>query len=207
VSLPPAAPAVVTTCRAVAFLALLSCWPATAAADWLITPFFGVTFGADTSFVDLEEATDRRKSTFGVAGAVLGEGIVGVEVEFARTPRFFERGSGAFVSDSNVTTLMGSLVVTTPLSVTRESLRPYVVGGLGLMHAASDDLADIFTFESDVLGMSVGGGALGFFGDTVGVRLDLRYFRNVTEGSGAGIEFGPTRLRYWRGSVGLTLRY
>ena len=51
--------------------------------------------------------------------------------------------------------------------------------------------------------MNVGGGAVGFLSDHVGVRFDLRYFRNIKGVSQEDLEdfpvtLGePVRLRYW----------
>ena len=39
---------------------------------------------------------------------------------------------------SRVTTLSGNVMVAAPLAITRESLRPYVVAGLGLTQARTE---------------------------------------------------------------------
>ena len=59
-------------------------------------------------------------------------------------PGFFQNSSGTgLVIGSRVTTLTGSVIVALPLSVTHESLRPYAVGGLGVLHATSEDLLSL----------------------------------------------------------------
>ena len=128
-------------------LAVLAAWPVDVRAEILVAPFVGGAFAGQTTLplFGLQPADPSaalsKSLVIGVAGLWLGPGILGVEGEVASAPGFFELGDGrpAFVS-SNFTTVSGSLVVTAPLSVTRESLRPYVVGGLGLLHVGVDDL-------------------------------------------------------------------
>ena len=76
--------------------------------------------------------------------------------------------------------LMGNVVLATPRSL--ESLRPAAVlsGGLGLIHASAEDQLDLLAYRLNLLGLNVGGGAVGFLSDRVGLRFDLRYFRNIS---------------------------
>jgi opacity protein-like surface antigen len=175
-------------------------------AEWFIVPFTGRSFGGETNYVDLDQASERPNVSFGVSGGFVGSGFVGVEVDVATQPGFFQRAVPNLVTSSSVTTVMGNLIVTTPLSLTQESLRPYLVAGLGLLHASNDDLAETFTFQRDLLGFTLGGGVTGYFTDSVGVRLDLRYMRHVNEDESPGVGLGPTRLGLWRVSIGITLR-
>lgn len=190
-----------------ALSALLLCSSA-ASADWLIIPHLGTVFGGDTTIVDLDQGAGSRKFTFGGGLVWLSDGLFGVEADVGHTPHFFERSSrGALVLDSTVTTITGSVLVTMPLSVTRESLRPYVVGGVGLMHASSNDAADIFSFDSNLSSMNLGGGVIGFLSPFTGVRFDLRHFRNLAPDGSATTTSGSTRLSFWRASVGVVIRY
>jgi opacity protein-like surface antigen len=195
------------TVRLVVLLGLFAAVPGAAAADWFVVPFTGASFGSQTNYIDLDSATERTNVVYGVSGGFIGQGIVGVEIDFCLAPGFFERADPALVTSSRVTTVMGNLVLAPPLSFTREGLRPYLVVGLGLMHAASDDFSDVFTFRRDLLGLTAGGGASGYFTDRVGVRFDVRYLRNVSEPEPGSVGFGPTRLSLWRASIGLALRY
>ena len=142
---------------------LASCTARPAAADWFFVPFSGATFGSETNYVDLDSAAGRTNVVFGVSAGVIGRGFLGLELDSGIAPGFFEREGSDLVTSSRVTTVMGNVIVTTPLSFSGEGLRPYVVGGLGLLHAASDDFSDVFTFRRDLLGMTVGGGATGYF--------------------------------------------
>jgi hypothetical protein len=179
-----------------------------AAAEWLIIPHLGAVFGGDTTIVDLDQSAGSSKFTFGGSLAWLSSGILGVEADVAHTPHFFERSSrGALVLDSTMTTVTGSVLAAMPLSVTRESLRPYLVGGVGLMHASSNDAVGIFSFDSNLLSMNVGGGVIGFLTPFTGVRFDLRHFRNLAPDGSATTTSGSTRLSFWRASAGVVVRY
>lgn len=194
--------------RALAFTALAAAAsPSTAAADWLLVPHTGLKFGGGTTLVDLETAAPEKKMPLGLSVMWLGTGMIGAEADLTFIPDYFDRKNADLVTGSSVRTVMGSLVIAAPLRLTRESLRPYVVGGVGLLHSESEDFAGLFTFKSDLWGMNVGGGVIGFLSDGFGVRLDLRYFRNISEERQQGVVFGDTRLSYWRAGVGLVFAY
>jgi len=186
---------------------LLLCAPtAKAHADWLITPFLGTSFGAETSFLVFDEGAGR-KLTFGGSVALIGSGILGIEADVGHTPGFFQGDDRrGLVLSSRVTTMSGNVIVAAPLALTRESLRPYVVAGLGLMQARTKNAADLFPVDRNLLGLTVGAGALGLLTDRTGLRFDLRHIRAI---SGATNPFVPgvSRLRFWRATAGVTVRY
>ena len=103
---------------------------------------------------------------------------------------------------------MGNVVVAVPKRVTKESLRPYASGGLGLMQPKAEDFLGVFPVDRSLLGMNVGGGVIGFITRRTGVRWDIRRFRTVKgkEDSGAFAN-ASARLSYWRGTMGLVIRY
>jgi len=171
---------------AVALLLLLCAPPADAHADWLITPFLGTSLAGETTFLIFEEGAGR-KMTLGASVVLLGDGILGLEADVGHTPRFFEGNDPlGLVLTSRVTTVSGNVIVAAPLALTRESLRPYLVGGLGLMQARSKHVAGLFPVEQDLLGLSLGAGAIGFVTERTGLRFDLRHFKAIT---GAGSPF------------------
>lgn len=171
-------------------------------------PFLGLTFGGGTDLVDLERASGDTKVTFGTAAAGISRAGLGIEADIGYSPGFFQKGNLRLVASSSVFTMMGNVVVAAPERITRYTLRPYVSGGLGLMRVHIEDVLDIFPLDARLLGMNVGGGAVGFFTDRTGIRWDLRYFRNLTspdETSGFGSR--SEKLSYWRGSVAVVLKY
>jgi opacity protein-like surface antigen len=192
--------------RALLFACLVVCGlPAGAAADWIVTPFAGLKFGGETNFVDLEREAGKTKVAVGGAGGWLGDGVFGWEVDLAHVPRFFQRGGAGLVASSHVTTLTGSVLVALPRRLTRESLRPYAVGGVGVMHVAIVDVLRVFKVDSTVAGLAVGGGVMGPLSRHASLRLDLRYLRNLTESDDPA--FGATTLRFWRATAGVVLHY
>lgn len=188
-------------------LVLASASPA--AADWFIAPYLGLKFGGTTNLVDLEEGAGNTKLLFGASAGFLGDGILGVEGDFGYYPRFFERSRGigsGLVARSQVLTLTGNVIVAMPRRLTGLSLRPFLIGGGGLMRASIDDVIGALSFESNLFGIAVGGGATGAISNRSSLRFDLRYFRNVSHGEDT-VGFGPTHLSFWRTSVGLSVRY
>jgi hypothetical protein len=184
-------------------------WPdAAEAQDLLFIPYLGFTFGGDSSlFADLESGSGESASAVGGSVALLGEGILGVEGDIGYVPGFFERGEAQIVfPGSFVTSLTGSVILTLPLAITRESLRPYVIAGGGVIWAEARDVASVFEIRSTMPALNFGGGAIGFLSNTVGVRFDLRYIRSLGAGDDQIAGLGP-RVKYWRGSVGLVLKY
>jgi hypothetical protein len=194
--------------RLLVALLLSVCAPATPArADWLITPFVGTSFGGETTFLVLEAGAGSRM-TLGASVALLGAGILGVEADVAHTPKFFEgENPTGLVLSSRVTTITGNVMLAAPLSLTRESLRPYLVGGLGLLQGRSRHAGGVFPLDEDRLGLSLGGGAIGFVTDRTGLRFDVRHIKAITGADGPLARDGVSRLSFWRASVGVTLRY
>lgn len=193
--------------RALVLAALcLSTRPA-AAEDLFLVPVLGVSFGGGTSIFDPEKAAGRPKLAIGGGLLWLGEGVLGVDGEVAFIAGYFER-DGALVTRSAVTTAIGSLVVSVPRRWVGWSLRPYGVAGAGLIRVTSRDVLGVLPVAENLRGLRFGGGAIGFFSDTVGMKLDLSYFRTVGgQGEVGGIAFGRARLTFWRGAAGLVLRF
>ena len=56
--------------------------------------------------------------------------------------------------------------------------------------------------------MNLGGGAVGFLTRDTGLRWDVRYFRSIKgEDTSGTFTSGETRLNYWRGTMGVVIRY
>ena len=178
-----------------------------ARADFLITPFIGSAFAGSTTLLDLDTgAASAKHWTFGGGAAWLSDQVLGVEADFAMVPGFFENSSGTgLITGSRVTTLTGNVLAALPLSVSRESLRPYVTGGLGLIHATADDLIGL-NESGDWLGLQVGAGAIGLISERTGVRFDLRHSRALSRDTTLRGE-RTSKLSFWRATVGFTLRY
>lgn len=195
--------------RAAAFGALLLLHSPQASADWLITPFIGMKFSGETTFLVLERGAGERGVTFGGSVALLSNGLLGIEADVAHTSRFFEEDHPPIplIRSSRVTTIGGNVLVAAPVSFTRESLRPYLVGGLGLIQARVQDLANLLPLKRDLLGLTLGVGANGMLSERTGVRFDLRRLKAITGEGGEFAADGVSRLSFWRASLGVIMRY
>jgi opacity protein-like surface antigen len=188
--------------------------PTKASADWLLTPFVGWNWGGSADLLDFDDFDDEfeQRANFGASLAWMGAGVIGFEVDFGYTPNFFEntQGSGDFeFGDSNVTTLMGNLVLGIPIGgQTGGGFRPYGVAGLGLIKSRIGDPEDFFSVDSTDWGFNVGGGAMFFFSDKFGLRGDIRYFRSLEDNEPDDeFDVGFADFRFWRGSIGATFRF
>jgi hypothetical protein len=181
--------------------------PARAQTDLLIVPFIGMKFGGKTSIALGEETVGEKKVTFGVSSMLLSANFLGIEGDLEQIPQFFGPGLGRTVTSSGVTTLTGNVIIAVPKTVTQESLRPYVVAGIGLMHARLSTQVDLLDTKSNLLGLDIGGGVIGFVSPRAGARFELRHFKNLTDDASGAVTIGGTKLSFWRLTAGLVLRY
>ena len=179
-----------------------------ARADIIITPFVGKTFAAQTTFLTVS-TVEKQTWVVGTSAAWLTSSIIGAEVDFAYAPRFFGQDAlnGLIVPGSNVTSLTGNVLLTLPVSVTRESLRPYVSAGMGVLHAGVDDPLGLLTIDRNMLALSIGGGAIGFVNSRAGVRFDLRHIRSTSTDVDRATLLTEPRLGFWRATIGVAIRY
>src|SRR6185503_14303804 len=94
--------------RLVVMLFVLS--PSAAQADWIFTPHFGTTFGAD--------ATGREHPVIGGAIAVFDEGAFGWEADISFVPDSFAGRYGAVDfngTNSHVLAAMGNALIGVPV--------------------------------------------------------------------------------------------
>jgi hypothetical protein len=191
----------------VALATLLLAWatPSKAFAEWQLRPFIGATFGGSTTLFDLDQAAGESKFTVGANAVLLGE-FLGVEADLGHTPGFFERKTQNLIVGSRVTTLTGNVVLALPKRLAQYSLRPYVVGGAGIMYARSEDVIDVLPVSRTLAALDVGGGVTGFFTNRVGVSWDVRYFRTIGAGSNTGVSIGNEQLSFWRAMMAGVIR-
>ncbi len=181
---------------------------APASADVFVSPFLGLKFRGDSNELDLDRKDGARdaKTSVGLSGVVVMDKGLGIELELAHQPRFFESQSSNIVTRSGVTTLGGNVMLAVPISITRESLRPYAVGGLSWMHASAQDLFGFAPVSNDFLGLTLGVGAVGFIGDVTGLRFDLRYLKSISSTDVSDLSGDRARISFWRATVGFVFR-
>jgi hypothetical protein len=209
---------VATAIRALLFSAILTIGvPGVAHAEWQLAPFLGRTFKVDTNIVDLDLTQGNAHWNFGGTVTLIGAGPVGVEGLIVYTPGFFqqEEPPGQSVTQSLIVSsrslaMMGNVVLTTPRRWNEYGLRPFLSGGIGLLQVRADDFLDVFPLRANLWGYNIGGGAVGFLTEVVGVRFDVRYFKNlkaIDDPDIPTIDFREGHVRYWTAGVGLVLRY
>ncbi len=133
-----------------------------ARADGFVEPFAGVTFGG---------TADTHRYVYGGRVGFIGN-VAGFEADFGYAPNFFSGSDkfGDFQGKLNITTLMGNLLIGgAPMG--SGGVRPYLVGGFGLMRGLVSSPNDLF---SDVtrndFALDVGGGLQGYFNQHVGPK-------------------------------------
>ncbi|HJZ70241.1 MAG TPA: outer membrane beta-barrel protein [Vicinamibacterales bacterium] len=175
--------------------------PMPARADGFFIPWVGSGFGNNIQ--------DGR-GTFGVSGGAMGAGgVVGGEVDFGWNPSFF--GPSGQFGNNSVIDVIGNVIVGVPIGGTRGGgIRPYLVGGGGLIRTQFDQTTSPFNpvTSRNMFGWDAGGGVMGFFSDHVGLRGDLRYLR-ATHDINSGInsiDLKNNRLDFWRASIGVVFR-
>jgi opacity protein-like surface antigen len=170
---------------------------APARADGFITPYVGFNFGGDSAnCATLTNCQDKR-TNWGVSfGGTTG--IIGFEEDIGYAKDFFGHSP---TGDSSVLTVMSDLMILVPAG----PIRPYVIGGIGLIHPHVQFSASDLSFDSNTLGWDLGGGLNLFLAPHVGVRGDVRHlhtFQDVTLGV-----FGNEKVDFWRASAGVTFSF
>src|SRR5262249_37332543 len=137
----------------IAAIAAVACAaaPRPASADSTVTPFVGWNTGrsaaGDGPHGSTPTSTFEHKISLGVSVAGMANGAVGMEVDLGYSPNFFATNTNAngfrFTNDSNVLTLTGNLIVGVPIGGHGGSIRPYAVGGVGLIRSNVRDFAGV----------------------------------------------------------------
>ena len=175
--------------------------PAKAHADGYVSPFIGVNFANNSG---------EGRANFGVDAGGMGAGVIGGELELGYAPSFF--GNQGTFGSNYVMDLMGNLIVGIPVGGTHGAgLRPYGTIGLGLLRSqVNGGVNGLLPVTNNDVGLDAGVGVMGFLSDHVGLRGDVRYFRNFNDNStinvpnGVNIDFGS--FHFWRASFGVVLR-
>jgi opacity protein-like surface antigen len=173
--------------------------PATARADGFVSPWVGSAFGSNIQ---------NGQTTLGVSAGGMGAGIIGGEADFGWSPSFF--GTKSDFGNNSVLSLMGNVIVGVPIGGQHgPGVRPFVIGGVGLIRSQIDGGTLTNVSSSDnMFGWNVGGGVMGYFTDHVGLRGDIRYLRATSELSTNpnNIDLNGDRLHFWRAAVGVVFR-
>ncbi len=144
-------------------------------------------------------------SNLGADIGVMGAGIIGGELDLGYYPNFF--GSQGLFGSNSVADVMGNLIIGVPAGGTHgPGVRPYAVAGLGLLRSKTTRPTGPAQSNNE-LGFDIGAGVMGYFSNRVGLRGDVRYFRDVHDSStlnAASVGFG--QLHFIRASIGVVFR-
>jgi hypothetical protein len=152
----------------------------------VFTPHLGVTFGGDVT---------ETRITPGASVAVHEQDGWGAELDFGRAS---DAGVSPLVLD--LTTYMVSASWMRPIG----SIRPFAVGGVGVMQVTGCTSPCTRAATTYDLGWTAGGGVMARINDWVGVRGDARFFF----ASANHFDLGrPDNLDFWRVSAGVTLMW
>jgi hypothetical protein len=164
-----------------------------------ISPFVGTTTGGDAA---------KSSLVVGASGGRMITTWLGVEGEAADAPEFFEQNG--FLVSRRVTTVMGTAVV--PLWIKGGNrFMPYAAGGVGLLRPHYAEAGELASVKTNRLAANFGGGVMALTDRSVGLRVDLRYFRGLDLSEGdAGVpafDIDFSRVDYWRVTTGLVIRF
>ena len=192
-----------STVRRVLLALLFVCGAANGAhANWLLTPFAGVTFGGDTGFFDPDDAASRSKLAIG-ASVTRMWGRFGAEAEVVSVPGFFTGGDDGLITSSGVLGVTGNAIVNLPKF---GRIRPYVLAGLGAVRVTIEDVGDVFPVSEWQPALTAGAGVLVPLSGRFSVRADGRFTGSRTAKSDADASvFGDTYVEYWRVTAGLAI--
>lgn len=173
-------------------------------AQGYVTPSLGVVFGNPSA---------RGQADFVVdVGWLSRVEPLGFELDVMYAPSFF--GTQGPYGENSVTTYMANVVVAGGSGGRfggrrrTTTVRPYLSGGVGIMHEVVTTDIPANKISNNDLGLNLGAGVMAFTSRSVGVRADVRYFRDLIDsqsGNTTNIDFGS--FHFWRASVGVILSF
>jgi len=172
------------------------------AQGFIINPFFTTTLTSPSG------SGGHTKPGVGLAFGTNGK-ILGVETEIAYHPQIIDTVLDG--PKSRVLTFSGDMII----GPTIGHVKGYGAIGAGDLHlnfksASSFAATDVDSLASNYFTFNVGGGAIGYVTDHLGIRADLRYLRAY------GIDFAALEAAdnlslkhfdFWRLNIGLAAKF
>jgi hypothetical protein len=188
-----------------AFGLLLSAAPARA--DGFVSPSVGVDFGGNAGSTLRGAVNNSQRLNVGAAVGWMSAGVFGMEEDFSWSPNFFGSG-GAAIDKTRVLTLMTNVIAGVPVGgQSGGGVRPYVSIGVGVINQHVSTPTGVGEFSQNSFGFDAGAGIMGYFADHIGLRGDVRYFRNFenTDSNLVGLDVG--HFAFYRASLGVLFRF
>jgi opacity protein-like surface antigen len=87
-------------------------------------------------------------------------------------------------------------------------IRPYALVGVGLIKTRFEftPLGFLETSNND-FGWDIGGGVMGFFGEHVGIRGDIRYYHSFQDFELFGFNIDATKIDFGRASGAVVFKF
>ena len=172
--------------------------PTAARAEGYIGPGIGIAFGNPSA---------RGLADFVVDFGWLSPEPVGLELDATYAPSFF--GGPVSYGANSVATVMANVVIAATEAgrygrYRGRSARPYISGGLGVIRENTTAPA----ISRNDLGANFGAGIMAAATGQIGVRGDIRYFRDLvgtSAGNTTSIDFGS--FHFWRASISVLFRF
>lgn len=178
---------------------MLLCGARSASAESFISPFIGYNFGGDSGCPEISNCENKTRN-LGIAFGSIGR-VVGAEAEFSFIDNFFGETPG---QSSHVLTFMGNFMLAPKFGV----IQPYGLIGLGLIKSHAEvTLGGLLESDNNHFGWDIGGGMIGYLGDHVGLRGDVRYFHAFQDLEILGLPIADTKLDFGRISGGVVFKF
>ena len=166
-------------------------------AEGFVTPFVGFSFANQAGGCGTPATCEQRHNSIGVSAGT-SHGIFGFEEDISYIKEFFGTQPGA---QNAVLTVSSNMMFLFP----EGPIQPYGLVGLAFIRPHATLNVEGMQMEKNALGWGVGGGVNLRLQRHLGVRSDLRRLRTFKELS-LGV-FSKEQVEYWRGTVGLSLRF
>jgi hypothetical protein len=186
-------------------LLIASVLPATAQAQVTVTPFAGVSFAAQTGFVDLEQTAGDVKAVYGAAVGWRMTRRWTIGFEGALMPQFL-KGEGELVERGRLTSLLASVDYAFWPRSSAAGLQLFLTGGAGVVRIEIDDVLGAFTGSSTLPAGYVGAGVLFPLRSRMRFRSDVRYVRSTFEPGGRAA-FDEEHVSFWRVTSGVAIDF
>jgi len=184
--------------------------PDSARADGYLVPFVGANFGGEVVRPLNIALRDGNRAAIGATLGVMGAGVFGLELNMSYTANFYPPLLSNDDGGGNLVTLVPSLVLGIPLGGQRGfGFRPFVLAGAGLVRRDFDVGSLTSSLSQNDLAYTLGGGVMVFFTDHIGIRGDIRYFRNfrVDEFGLSSAEIERGTFDFSRAAGGVVFRF
>jgi hypothetical protein len=186
-------------------LLIVSVIPASAQAQFRVTPFVGVGAAGQPSFVDLEQTAGGVEAVYGAAAGWRLNRRWTLGFEGALTPRFL-KADGELVERGRLTSFLASVDYAFWPRSSSAGLQLFLTGGAGAVRVEIDDVLGAFTESSTLPAGHVGGGVLFPLRNRLSVRSDVRYVRSTYERGGRAA-FVEEHVSFWRITSGVAIAF